>query len=151
MNDPMTIDPEVWFALICEGVQRDNQGRISFTNVVSQFRLQKPPEGSGVPPHVHVRGLLMVGLMGGFGDFVADVTLETADDAELWRLAEPWKFSMGGGANGSVLTGQIDQWLTEPGTYRFWIRVRGLGLELPVRFEIAEQIGPTPVEDSESQ
>jgi hypothetical protein len=151
MNDPMTIDPVVWFALICERVATDSQGALSLTRVVSQFRLQKPPEGSGVPPHAHVRGVLMVGLIGGFGDFIADVTLETADEEEIWRLDEPWEFSMAGGTGSNVLGRPFELWLTEPGTYRFWIKVRGRALKFPVRFEVAEQIGPTPVEGPESQ
>ncbi len=144
--------PEVWFALICEGVQNDSHGRLSFERVISQFRLQKPPADSGVPPHAHVRGVLMVGLIGGFGNFTADVTLVSPDDDELWRLPEPWEFSMAGGAESNVLGYQFELWVTEPGTYRFWIRVREQeDLQLPVRFEVAEQIGPPVVESSEPQ
>ena len=141
-DDPFLIDPELWFALLCEGFRRDESSRFTFERVVSQFRLQKPPEGSGIPAHAHVRAFLAVGLIGGMGEFVADVSLENPDSVVVWAREEPWTMRLTGGARSAILLHQFEEWITEPGTYRFWVRVRGRSVEWPVRFEVAEQIGP---------
>lgn len=148
MNDDLVDElfrqePHKWFGMLCEALQPDERGRFTFSNVISQFRLWSPPTGSGIPPHAHVQGILTVGAIGGMGQMHAEIMLTDPVGKNLWDEPQEWHIELRGAVHSAVWAGQIDLWLTEPGTYRFLVHMREFPeLEWTVPFEVASRIGP---------
>ena len=147
-EDPFVFPPQVWFSLLCHGVITDNVGRINVQAVFNQVLFVRPPEETGIQAHAHLQGLLAVGLTGGEGHFEATIQLRDVDDKVIWERPEgKWTFDLGLGEKPSVfLLQQLNQWLSEPGRYHYWVGLSPGRLEIEIPFEVAGLIGPVRVQ-----
>lgn len=146
-DDPFVLEPVVWFAVLCNGVGVDKQGRINLQGVFSQVRFFVPPDEKGIHPHAHVQGVLAMGFSGGEGHFEADIQLLDIDEQVLWTRPEKWGFDVGLGAKSSAVLGEeVNLWLTAPGRYHFLIRLLPGRVQHQIPFEVAERIGPSQPE-----
>jgi hypothetical protein len=144
--DLFNLSPRLWFGLLCEGVVVDQAGRPSFQAVFNQIALFDPPDGTGVPSHAFLHGVLALGLTEGLGQFEVEIELRNIEDHTLWQRPEGrWKFDMGPGNPTAVLVEAVRYWLREPGRYHFWIHVLPTEEEYAIPFEAGRQIGPGTV------
>jgi len=103
MNDPFKIEPQLWFGVLCHGVQVDQLGQITIQAVFNQVAYFTPPQQTEVPPNAFLNGLLTVGFTGGLGHFEAVVEIRDIDDITLWQRPEPWVFDIGPGQPSAIL------------------------------------------------
>lgn len=148
--NPYLLEPRLWFAMLCEGLQSDERGRLNFQRVFNQVAYLTPPESDGVSPHGYLNGVLVVGLEGGLGDFTAEVDLCNADGHVVWARDEPWAFNLGTKA-AAVLAHPIQRWLREQGPYYFRVRVHPGDREHQIHFEVTASPGPAEVAEPSSE
>ena len=149
VNDPLVLEPRLWFGVLCHAFGTDPAGRITLQGVFNQIQFFTPDEATGMPPHALLSGILAVGFSDGLGHFDWEVDLMDLDDNVLWtRPGGQWSFDMGPGEmNSAILTLEVRHWLTQPGKFHFRLhRPGGLGDEHRIPFEVAERIGPSQVE-----
>jgi len=142
--DPTVLPPQLWFGLLCHGIGTDPVGRINFQSVFNQIALFDPPPTTGVPPHADLNGFLVVGFSEGLGHFEGTIQLQDLEGHTLWeRPGGAWIFDMGPGERTSVvLAEEVRYWFTQPGRYRFVVRLQPSGVEHPIQFEVGRHIGP---------
>lgn len=152
MNDPYRLEPHLWFALLCEGVATDNQGRLTFREVFNQVQLFEPPPESGVSANAHLNAFLVVGFTEGLGHFSANVCLRDVEDKVLWTRPDgPWTFDIGPGeGSAAVLIQQVEHWFRTPGRFHFAVQLEGLEKEWEIPFEIALHVGPAQARGPEA-
>ena len=139
-QDPFLIQPEVWFAVLCERASHDAEKRIQLINVFNRWYMDRPPEASGIRPHAHVRADLAVGVSAGLGEFTGNIEIQDVDGRVLSSAPAIWRFAMGPGETmGATLFANVDHWFSEIGNYFFIVRLQPGGLEVRVRLEIAER------------
>lgn len=137
-HDPFLIAPELWFAVLCEGVRFDQRKRIDLRRVFSRLSIGQPP-GWDLGPFAHLRAVLAVGYSYGVGEFSADISLQDVDGHVLWNRPKPWVFRVGpGDSTGVVLAEPVEYVFREPGNYYFVLRLTPPGsAEHRVRLEVA--------------
>ena len=150
MNDPLILPPRLWFGVLCHGIGKDAMSRINLQGVFNQVALLTPAERSGVAPNAFLNSLLAVGFSGGLGHFTIDIDLRDMDNNILWERPEgPWEFNLGPGEQGgAILAQQVQYWFTQRGQYYFLLRSPDLE-DHRILFEVAEKIGPPPVQDAQ--
>lgn len=145
MTNPFSVAmvPRLWFGVLCNGVGRDEAGRITLQQVFNQVKYETPPAGTGVAPFAHLNAILAIGFSEGLGQFDAELDLRDIDDRVLWKKPDgAWSFALGPGeANAAVLVEQVEYWFTEPGRYLFEIRLSPTEAH-QILFEVASQVGP---------
>ncbi len=148
VNDPVILEPRLWFGVLCHAVGTDQVGRISLQGVFNQIQFFTPDETSGMPPHAALSGILVVGFTDGLGHFEWSIDMRDLDDKVLWERPEgAWSFDMGpGDQKAATLAQEVRLWLRQPGQYHFRVHRQGGGPEYQIPFEAAEVIGPRRVE-----
>lgn len=140
--DPFFIDPDDWFAVLCQGFAADKQGRFDLRQVVNQVKFETPPATSGITPHAHLKALLAIGWSRGFGNFSVKVDLRDTDGSVLWTWNQQPSMAVGPGQSpGAVFVIQVDQWFREPGVYYF--NITREPSTTPAR-RVAFEVTPTP-------
>ena len=149
-TDPFLVEPDLWFGVLCEGVEVDPQKRISLVKVFNTWYLEEPPPQADIPPYALVRCVLALGFSHGVGDFEAVVSLRDVEDRVLWTRPEPWRFRVGPGeANAAILADQVEHWIREVGNYYYVVTLTPPGKDYRVRLEIAKRPPPEMVEQRE--
>jgi hypothetical protein len=150
VDDPFVLEPQVWFAVLCHGVNIDPVGRINLQAVFNQAAFFVPSVESGIQPHAHIQAVLALGFTGGEGRFETEIDLRDMDDRVLWQRPNgKWVFEVGLGQRPSALLAeQINVWLATPGRYHFWIRLHPGQVQHRIPFEVAEKIGPAQEQDA---
>lgn len=143
MIDPFALPPRLWFGVLCNALGGDQAGRVNLQGVFNQVAFMTPPEGSGVPPHGFLNGILAVGFSEGLGHFEVAVDLLDIDGNVLWTRADgAWSITLGPGeSNAAVLAERVQYWFKQPGRYHFRIRLTPED-EHQILFEVAAKIGP---------
>lgn len=141
-DDPFAIQPHLWFGLLCEEVNVDQNGRIDLRRTFNRIRFYEPSPDSGVPPHARLNGLLVLGYSAGIGNFMVTIDMVDADDNVLWKADEPWSFSSGPGETAASVHGlKVEHWFSQPGHYRFRLRLTPGAVEHQIHFEVTTQGG----------
>jgi hypothetical protein len=135
--------PRLWFGVLCNGVGRDEAGRITLQQVFNQVKYETPPAGTALVPFARLSAILAIGFSEGLGRFDAAIDLRDIDGHVLWERPDGrWAFALGPGeANAAVLVEQVEYWFTEPGRYFFQIRLSPTEAH-QILFEVATQVGP---------
>lgn len=142
--DPFLIQPEIWFAVLCEEVQVDDQQRFDLRRVFNRWFIGHPPASTGLAPFAHVKAILAVGLSAGVGSFSGTVEIQDVDGRVLFKPDVSWPIRMGPGETmGTTLFAQIEWWFQEIGNYFYVVRLEPGGQDVRVRLEIAER-PPSP-------
>jgi hypothetical protein len=147
-TDLFLIQPEVWFAVLCEEANIDAEKRIDLRRVFNRWYIDRPPGALGIPPNAHVRAILAIGVSAGVGEFAGTIEIQDVDGRVLFATeGAVWKFAMGPGeAMGSTMLAQLEYWFRETGNYFYVVRLEPGGQEIRVRLEIADRPVPdTPV------
>jgi hypothetical protein len=140
-EDPFLIQPEIWFAVLCESVGWDDSKRIDLKRVFNRTYFTRPPDDAGIPPHAHLKSILAVGLSAGVGDFSGTIHIENVDGQVLQRFPNAvWTFRMGPGETmGATFFASVEHWFTEEGVYFVVVTVQPGAQRIPVRIEVAER------------
>lgn len=135
--EQFTIQPSLWFAVLCNSTQVDEKGRISIGSIFNRWTMREVPGAPG--PFVDAEAALVVGYSYGLGAYSATLELQDVDGHVLWRATEAWTFSLGpGSAAAATHAWHVQYYFTEPGHYYYLVKLQPGDREDRVHFEVVD-------------